>query len=84
MSDFESKVSSGSLTFKVYRGEGLSLLAFDLDQAAATDDFVGFTIEVKYPGSTDWAALGNRRTSRCKPDMSLPGAVFRHVWRRSR
>ncbi|MCQ9977022.1 hypothetical protein, partial [Staphylococcus aureus] len=26
----------------------------------ATDDFVGFTIEVRYPGSDRWGALRNR------------------------
>jgi phosphatidylserine/phosphatidylglycerophosphate/cardiolipin synthase-like enzyme len=60
MSDFERKASSGAVSLKIYRGEGVGLLAFDLDQTAATDDFVGFTVEVKYPGSTNWGALHNR------------------------
>ena len=55
--DFERKESSGGLTFKLYRGEGVALLAFDLTPQKATDDFVGFTVEVKYPGSTHWGAL---------------------------
>ncbi len=59
-SDFERKVSSDGLTFKLYRGEGVALLAFDLDEDRATDDFVGFTVEVKYPGSNHWGALRNR------------------------
>ncbi|MEN3296630.1 MAG: hypothetical protein V7642_5883 [Burkholderiales bacterium] len=58
--DFERKVSRGELTLKLYRGEGAALLAFDLDAEQATDDFVGFTIEVKYPGSQQWGALHNR------------------------
>ncbi|MBE5528094.1 hypothetical protein A9J41_11320 [Laribacter hongkongensis] len=58
--DFERKVSAEGLTFKLYRGEGAALLAFDLDESLATDDFVGFTIEVRYPGSDRWGALRNR------------------------
>ena len=58
--ELERKESAGGLTFKLYRGEGVALLAFDLDQAQATDDFVGFSIEVRYPGSTHWGALKNR------------------------
>ena len=52
--DFERKESAGGLTFKLYRGEGVALLAFDLEQTQATDDFVGFAVEVKYPGSANW------------------------------
>ena len=48
--EYERKESAGGLTFKVYRGEGIALLAFDLDPAQATDDFVGFSVEVQYPG----------------------------------
>lgn len=58
--EFERKESSGGLTFKLYRGEGVSLLAFDLDQAEATSEFVGFSVEVQYPGSSHWGALKNR------------------------
>ena len=58
--EYERKESAGGLTFKFYRGEGVALLAFDLDPAQATDDFVGFSVEVQYPGSTHWGALKNR------------------------
>lgn len=58
--DFERKVSADGLTFKLYRGEGAALLAFDLDESLATDTFVGFSIEVLYPGSDHWGALRNR------------------------
>ena len=58
--EFERKDSADGLTFKVYRGEGVALLAFDLDPDQATDDFVGFSVEVKYPGSDHWGALKNR------------------------
>lgn len=70
--EFERKESAGGLTFKLYRGEGVALLAFDLDQAQATDDFVGFSIEVRYPGSTHWGALKNRLHFDYPPDLRRP------------
>jgi phosphatidylserine/phosphatidylglycerophosphate/cardiolipin synthase-like enzyme len=70
--EFERKESAGGLTFKLYRGEGVALLSFDLDQAHATDDFVGFSIEVRYPGSTLWGALRNRLAFEYPPDLDRP------------
>lgn len=58
--DFESKTTFQGLTFKLYRGEGAALLAFDLARDLATPDFVGFSIEVRYPGATHWGVLHNR------------------------
>lgn len=69
---FERKESSGGLTFKLYRGEGAALLALDLDPAQATDDFVGFSIEVRYPGSTRFGALKNRLHFDLPPDLERP------------
>jgi PLD-like domain len=70
--DFERKSSSGGLTFKLYRGEGVALLAFDLDKVDATDDFVGFSVEVKYPGSDRFGALRNRLHFDLPPDLERP------------
>lgn len=58
--DFESKTTFQGLTFKLYRGEGAALLAFDLAPDLATSDFVGFSIEVRYPGADHWGVLHNR------------------------
>lgn len=69
---FERTESSDGLTFKIYRGEGVSLLAFDLDEDRATDDFVGFSVEVKYPGSDHWGALKNRLHFEYPPDLERP------------
>jgi hypothetical protein len=69
---FERTESSGGLTFKLYRGEGTALLAFDLDAGSATDDFVGFTVEVKYPGSNHWGALRNRLHFDLPPNPTRP------------
>ena len=71
-SEFERKESDGGLTFKLYRGEGVALLAFDLDKDQATDDFVGFSVEVRYPGSTHWGALRNRLHFEYPPDLEHP------------
>ena len=72
--DYERKASNGGLTFKAYRGEGAALLAFDLDPAQATDDFVGFSIEVFYPGATKWGALKNRLHFEYPPNVERPRA----------
>jgi hypothetical protein len=70
--EFESRESSGGLTLKLYRGEGVALLAFDLDPAHATDDFVGFSAEVKYPGSNHFGALRNRLHFDLPPNLEKP------------
>src|SRR5262245_6255134 len=70
--EFERKESAGGVTFKLYRGEGVALLAFDLDPAQATDGFVGFTVEVRYPGSNHWGALRNRLHFDYPPDVERP------------
>lgn len=70
--EFERKESSAGLTFKIYRGEGVALLAFDLDPAQATDDFVGFSVEVQYPDSDHWGALKNRLHFDYPPNVELP------------
>jgi hypothetical protein len=71
-SDFECKKTSDGLTLKLYRGEGAALLAFDLDKDKATDDFVGFSVEVKYPGSNHWGALRNRLSFDDPPNVERP------------
>ena len=70
--EFERKESAGGLTVKLYRGEGVALLAFDLDPAQATDDFVGFTVEVRYPGSDNWGVLWNRLHFDYPPNLERP------------
>jgi len=70
--EFERKTTSAGLTFKLYRGEGVALLAFDLEPAQATDDFVGFTVEVRYPDSNHWGALRNRLHFDYPPEPERP------------
>jgi PLD-like domain len=60
MSDFDKSERHGALLVRAYRGEGVCLLAMDLDEGAATPDFAGFSIEVKYPNSTKFFPLSNR------------------------
>ena len=70
--EFELSESNDGLTCKVYRGEGCALLAFDLTRAKATNDFVGFSVEVKYPGSDRWGALRNRLHFDYPPNVERP------------
>ncbi|MDO9453220.1 MAG: phospholipase D-like domain-containing protein [Stagnimonas sp.] len=58
--DFERVFQRDGLTLKLYRGEGMALLAFDLDPAQATRDFVGFAVEFKPPRAYEWFPLPNR------------------------
>ena len=51
--------TSGGLTVTAYRGEGSCLLAMDIDPALRSNDFVGFSIAVRYPGSTRFGFLKN-------------------------
>jgi hypothetical protein len=58
MSDFVNIASSGSLSVKLWRGERMCLVGMDV--AAVEDDFVGFSIEVKGPGASEYVPLLNR------------------------
>jgi len=58
MSDFTSTATKKSLTVKLWRGERMCLAGMDVDQPE--DDFVGFSIEVRNPGSAGFFALRNR------------------------
>lgn len=86
--DFESKTTFQGLTFKLYRGEGAALLAFDLAPDLATADFVGFSIEVRYPGADHWGVLHNRlhfdypptpQRPRTFPSTEAPFQKFRWI-----
>lgn len=86
--DFESKTTFQGLTFKLYRGEGAALLAFDLAPDLATPDFVGFSIEVRYPGADHWGVLHNRlhfdypptpQRPRTFPSIEAPFQKFRWI-----
>lgn len=58
--DFERLFQRDGLTLKLYRGEGMALLAFDLEPSLATRDFVGFAVEFKPPRAQEWYPLTNR------------------------
>jgi phosphatidylserine/phosphatidylglycerophosphate/cardiolipin synthase-like enzyme len=58
MGEFSSSDSKHGFSMKVWRGERMCLLGFDVDQPEA--DFVGFAIEVKRPGANQFTALRNR------------------------
>jgi len=58
MSDFENQDSKNGFSMKVWRGERMSLLGFDVQNPSP--DLVGFTIECREPGAADFAPLLNR------------------------
>ncbi len=58
MNDFESSENKQGFSMKLWRGERMCLLGFDVDQPEA--DFVGFAIECKAPGAKTWDPLQNR------------------------
>lgn len=58
MSDFFASDTKDGFSMKVWRGERMCLLGFDVDQPEA--DFVGFAIEVKRPGAATFTPLRNR------------------------
>jgi hypothetical protein len=58
MDDFFVKGSKDGFTMKLWRGEGMCLLGFDVENPEA--DFVGFAIECKDPGSNAFKPLRNR------------------------
>jgi len=58
MGDFSNANQSSGLSVKLWRGERMCLIGMDVDQPEA--DFVGFSIEVKSPGSPDFEPLRNR------------------------
>jgi phosphatidylserine/phosphatidylglycerophosphate/cardiolipin synthase-like enzyme len=58
MSDFERQKSKSGFTLKLWRGERMCLLGFDVK--APEEDFVGFAIECQEPGTTTFTPLLNR------------------------
>jgi phosphatidylserine/phosphatidylglycerophosphate/cardiolipin synthase-like enzyme len=47
-------------TLKIYRGEGMALLAMNWSKGKPPDNFAGFAIEFREPGATQFFALKNR------------------------
>jgi phosphatidylserine/phosphatidylglycerophosphate/cardiolipin synthase-like enzyme len=49
-------------TLRVHRGDGMALLAMNWRGGEPPDDFVGFGIEYREPGGSQWFAVQNRLT----------------------
>jgi hypothetical protein len=65
-----AKASANGVHIVAYRGEGNCLLAMDVDTALRTNDFVGFSLEVKYPGGNKYYAVTNRLSFDYPPDKT--------------
>jgi hypothetical protein len=57
--EFAVSESANGLTLVVYRGEDMALLAFDVDTALRTPDFVGFGIEYRIGKNPSWFPVYN-------------------------
>ena len=58
MAGFENRDEQSGFAMKLWRGERMCLLGFDVDHPE--DDFVGFAVEFRAPGMADWEPLKNR------------------------
>jgi phosphatidylserine/phosphatidylglycerophosphate/cardiolipin synthase-like enzyme len=58
MNDFENQASKNGFSMKLWRGERMCLLGFDV--AEPEPDLVGFAIECRSPGSAHFFPLHNR------------------------
>ncbi|MBV6419597.1 MAG: hypothetical protein DAHOPDDO_00820 [Ignavibacteriaceae bacterium] len=58
MSDYFAKETKDGFTVKIWRGERMCLLGFNVDHPEP--DFVGFAVEYKEPGANEWKTLSNR------------------------
>ena len=58
MNDFENQDSKSGFSMKLWRGERMCLLGFDVSEPEP--DLVGFAIECRSPGSADFFPLRNR------------------------
>lgn len=87
---FFSSNSNEGLTIKLWRGERMCLIGMNVEKP--TDNFVGFAIEVKAPGASDFVPLNNRlafayykplkkavRGGRWYPSLTSPFQKFRWI-----
>jgi len=77
---FKEKTKNG-LTVRAYRGDAMTLLAFNLDEQKNTPDFVGFTIEFVVPGGTKKFSQTNMLNfdgiDEARPSTQAPFQKFR-------
>jgi phosphatidylserine/phosphatidylglycerophosphate/cardiolipin synthase-like enzyme len=70
---------AAAFTLKIHRGEGMALLAMNWKVGRPPDDFVGFAIEYREPGSERWLVSRNRLSFADAPNpkglRSFPSTV---------
>ncbi len=74
--------SAADFSLKVYRGDGMALLAMNWKKGQPPKDFVGFAIEYKEPGGKKFFTLKNRigfKVSKSTPSTLAPFQKFRWV-----
>ncbi|MBI3854598.1 MAG: hypothetical protein HY293_02780 [Planctomycetes bacterium] len=69
MNDFSNRHSKKGFTVKLWRGERMCLLGFDVAQPEA--DLVGFAIECREPGTSHYVPLKNRLAFSYPQDPSI-------------
>lgn len=86
MADFTSFNEVGGFRVKLWRGESMCLLGFDVDRPEP--DFVGFAVEYREPGSRKFLNLRNRLSFdpqdevtgfRTRPTLEAPLQTYRWV-----
>jgi phosphatidylserine/phosphatidylglycerophosphate/cardiolipin synthase-like enzyme len=69
----EGNVDAAPFTLKIHRGEGMVLLAMNWKNGTPPNDFVGFSIEYRRPGTTRFWAVKNRLNFPGKKKPLQPG-----------
>jgi len=84
----EGKNAAAQFTLKVHRGEGMALLAMNWKHGQPSDDFVGFGIQYREPGSQFVLTARNRlnfdgapnpKGDRSFPTLAAPVQKFRWI-----
>ena len=71
--------ASAEFTLKIHRGEGMALLAMNWRSGEPPEDFVGFAIDYREPGSTRWLNTPNRLSFEGTPNPAGAKTFNTHV-----
>lgn len=71
--------AAAEFTLKVHRGEGMALLAMNWRSGEPPEDFVGFAIDYREPGSDRWLNTRNRLSFEGTPNPTGAKTFNTHV-----